>query len=80
MPHDEAPLPLSAADLTALIGVLARITGLIMAGGIDAEDSAGFLRRAIKDGLVEEGGGNEDLTRALEALIDRARVALGEYR
>ena len=34
MPHDEAPLPLSAADLT----------------------------------------------RALEALIDRARVALGEYR
>lgn len=80
MPNDEAPLPLSTADLTALIGLLARLTGLIMADGIDAHDSAAFLRRAIKDGLVDAEGGTAELTDALEGLIHRIRVALGEYR
>ena len=84
MPDDKTPLPLSTIDLTALIGVLSRLTGLIMAGGIDEQDAACFLRRAIKDGLIEDepgtAAGTAELTRALEGLIHRVRVALGEYR
>jgi hypothetical protein len=82
MPEDKTLRPLSTTDLSALIGVLARLAGLIMAGGIDEQQTAGFLRRAIEDGLVKvEPGiaaGTAELTQALEDLIHRLRVALAE--
>ena len=70
--------PLATADLVPLIGILARLTGLLMTDQLDAQDDAHFVQRAIRDGLLPEGASKNDLIEALEGLIARVRLALGE--
>jgi hypothetical protein len=78
MTENQAVSPLSAADLTALIGIVGRLTGQIMGGALEADDVAAFARRAAKDGLVHDDAGAPELSEAYERLIDRIRFALGE--
>jgi len=77
MTENDAMSKLSPADLTALIGIVASLTGQIMGGAMEADDLAAFARRAAKDGLVADDGAGE-LVEAYERLIDRLRFALGE--
>jgi hypothetical protein len=78
MPENEPVTALAASDLTALIGIVARLTGMVMAGALDAQELASFARRAAHDGLVPDGAGADELIAAFERLIGRLRFALGE--
>ena len=78
MTENDAVSPLSAADLTALIGIIARLTGQIVGGAMDSDYVAAFAQRAAKDGLVADDAGGRELVEAYERLIDRLRFALGE--
>ena len=78
MTENDAMSKLSPADLTALIGIVASLTGQIMGGAMEADDVAAFARRAAKDGLVADDAGTPELTEAYQGLIDRLRFALGE--
>jgi len=78
MPENEPVSALAASDLIALIGIVARLTGMVMGGALDSQDVEAFARRAAKDGLVADGASSEQLTAAYERLIGRLRFALGE--
>ena len=82
VPENEPVTALAATDLTALIGIVAQLTGLVMGGALDQQDVATFARRAAKDGLlsgdVADGAVADELTAAYERLIGRLRFALGE--
>lgn len=78
MPDKEPVSALGAADLTALIGIVAKLTGEVMGGDLEPQVVAALAERAAKDGLVADGAHADELVAAYENLIGRLRFALGE--
>ena len=78
MPENEPVTALTAIDLTALIGIVGRLTGMVIGGALDDQEVTAFARRAAKDGLVGDGVSADELAAAYERLIGRLRFALGE--
>jgi len=70
--------PLSNEDLKALIGLLSNLTGLIVGALIQDDETNHLISRAARDGLIDDGGTRDDLIAALENLIRRVRISLGE--
>ena len=69
---------LGPRDLSALVGLLATLEGLIQAGRVDDEVAARLGRRLEADG-VSQGSGEREVRQALNDLNHRVRFALGEH-
>lgn len=79
MPNDDIPHPLSTKDAAAIIGILANLSGEIMVGQLDNAHVASIRQRMTRDGLLPQGATQEEIVKGLGDLVDRIRVALGEY-
>lgn len=72
---------LSASEVSALIGVLASVAGLVMAGRVSGEDVNYLRRRMLDDGIIaadSEAGAGADVSDGLEQLVKRLRDVFDE--
>lgn len=80
MTDDEyRPRPIRQDDARAVIGIVARLIGLIAAGQIDSQYVELFRQRGVRDGYLADNTGEHELLQAFSDLIARLRFTLGEY-
>lgn len=75
----ECRRPLRKVDAIAIIGLLAKLEGLLLSDDLDDYAIDRLRERAIKDAYLDAVSGKQDLSRAIADLNQRVRYALGEY-